>query len=225
MLCLTSCRSALLPVVGRSFHPLPLFPPPSAVTSLTLSFHTLLHVLRVVHWLLLQQAPLSPLLALSVEVVQISIGPVLHIHVAILLWSALAQCLSVDAIVLCVLLRIPGRDPAEAVFESTYVASRSRSCPRCVWLRASWSVGTSRRRHAMLLDPSACLVEPSCCRWSSSPSRACAGSIKNVRRRVRSPLACREALLKVVSLLRAARSELLCRCRRFIATASSTPLA
>ena len=94
---------------------------------------------------------------------------------------------------LCVLLRILGRDPAEAVFESTYVASRSRSCPRCVWLRASWSGGTSRRRHAMLLDRSACL--PSCCWWSSSPSRACAGSIKNVRRRVRSPLACREALL------------------------------
>ena len=38
-------------------------------------------------------------------------------------------------------------DSTKAVSESAYV-TRSRSCPRCVWVRASWSVGNSRRRHA-----------------------------------------------------------------------------
>ena len=53
---------------------------------------------------------------------------------------------------------------------------------------------------------------------SSAPSRACAGRMKHVRRRVRSLLAKahREAMLKVLSLLRAARSELLCRCRLWL---------
>ena len=30
------------------------------------------------------------------------------------------------------------------------IIARSRSCLRCAWLRASWSVGTSRRRHARI---------------------------------------------------------------------------
>ena len=47
---------------------------------------------------------------------------------------------------LCFPLRPPGCSPAEALFESAY-DTRARSCPRCVWLCASWSVGTSRRRH------------------------------------------------------------------------------
>ena len=88
----------------------------------------------------------------------------------------------------------------------------SRSCLHCVRQRASWSVGTSQRRHA-------CSDGPVCVSGGRH--------IKHVRRRVRSPLANarREALLKVLSLLRAARPELLCRCclcRRFAATASST---
>ena len=41
-----------------------------------------------------------------------------------------------DAIVLSVLPRLPGRDPAEAVFQSTQMESRSRIGHRCVWLRA-----------------------------------------------------------------------------------------
>ena len=46
-------------------------------------------------------------------------------------------------------LRTPGRAPAEALFESAY-DPRSRSCPRYVWLCASWSVGTSRRRRVRI---------------------------------------------------------------------------
>ena len=51
-------------------------------------------------------------------------------------------------------------------------------------------------------------------------SRACAARTKHVGRRVWSPLtnAHREALLKVLSLLRAASPELLCRSRRLTAT-------
>ena len=46
-------------------------------------------------------------------------------------------------------LRPPSCSPAEALLESAY-DTRSRSCLRCVWLCASWSVGTSRRRHVRI---------------------------------------------------------------------------
>ena len=42
-----------------------------------------------------------------------------------------------------------GCSPAEALFVSAY-DTRSRSFHRCVWLCASWSVGTSRRRHVRI---------------------------------------------------------------------------
>ena len=62
--------------------------------------------------------------------------------------------------------------------------------------RDSWSVGTSRRRHAC--ESGGAL----CCRWTlaSALSRACAGHIKHVRR---------HRCLKSFSLLRAAHSEVL----------------
>ena len=44
---------------------------------------------------------------------QISVAPVVHVHVAVLLWSALAEGLNVDAIELCVrFLRLPSLGPA-----------------------------------------------------------------------------------------------------------------
>ena len=78
-------------------------------------------------------------------------------------------------------LRPPGCSPAEALFEGAY-DTRSRSCPLCKWLRASWSVGTSRRRHvrihhvwwSLLL-----LVEPFCsypCSRKPAPGTSSAAS-------------------------------------------------
>ena len=46
-------------------------------------------------------------------------------------------------------LRPPGCSSTETLFESAY-HTRSRSCLRCVWLCASESVGTSRRRHVRI---------------------------------------------------------------------------
>ena len=68
----------------------------------------------------------------------------------------------------------------------------------------------------VLIDGSARLVGPC--------SRACASRITLDRRRVRSPLASvrREALLKVIVLLRTARSERLCCSCRLTATAPAT---
>ena len=93
-------------------------------------------------------------------------------------WSALAEGLSVDAIVLCVrFVRLPGHDPAES--ESR--GSRSRNCPRCVlpWFGFACSASASRPRSGrsfgcvphgrwalldadilIMVDQSACLVEP-----------------------------------------------------------------
>ena len=44
--------------------------------------------------------------------------------------------------------------------------TRSRSCPRCVWLCASWSVGTSRHRH-VLIDRPVIMSGGACCCWQS----------------------------------------------------------
>ena len=81
---------------------------------------------------------------------------------------------------------------------------------RCVWLRVSWSVGTSRCRHVMLINHSACLVEPFVVKEALLllPVREQAASTTSSAASGR-----REAfLLKVLSLLlRAARSQLLCR--------------
>ena len=52
---------------------------------------------------------------------------------------------------LSVPLRPPGSTPAEA-----QVVATLRSCRRCAWPRASWSVGST----LALIDRSACLVEP-----------------------------------------------------------------
>ena len=47
---------------------------------------------------------------------QSSVAPVVHVRVAVLLWSALVEGLSVDAIVLCVrFVRLPGVHPAESL--------------------------------------------------------------------------------------------------------------
>ena len=58
--------------------------------------------------------------------------------------SPLTESLSVDAIVLCVFrFGLRGALPPKLSVDATL-----RSCRRCAWLRASWSVGTSRRRDA-----------------------------------------------------------------------------
>ena len=94
----------------------------------------------------------------------------------------------------------------------------------CVWLRASWSVGTSRRRHVIADWPVFMSGGALCFWWSLCSSRACAvpaASTTDVAsgRRSRIPIArpCRKSCRS-----RAASSELLCRCRRITATASGT---
>ena len=132
------CGSALLSPALRDFsrHATFLVRAPFFRALVIDKLFALLHVLLVVHSLAVASAIITLLLrALS----QSQIASVVHMHIAILLWSTLAECLSVDAIALCVLLRLPERDPVEAVFESTCTASRSRSCSRCVWLCAKWS--------------------------------------------------------------------------------------
>ena len=86
-----------------------------------------------------------------------------------------------------------------------------RSCRRCVWLSASWSLGTSRRRHAPI-DRPVYMSGGACYCWSLVllPCLCCTRS-KHVQRHVRSLLAIvphREALWKVFCS-RAAHSELL----------------
>ena len=163
------------------------------------------------------------------------------LSVAIHLRSALAEGLSVDAILLCVrCVRLPGVRTAECfeVVSTTLesaIVTRSCSCPRCVFAPAAVSTACGCVPHGQwapldadtpaLIDRSARLVEPCvadgafffcsfpCLR---RPDQACPAP---------TPLsvnAHRKASLKVLSLLRATRSELLCRCRRFTATAPST---
>ena len=106
-------------------------------------FHVLLrtpvHELRVVCWLLHQ-------------VVQSSVVPA--VFVANLPWSALAEGLSMDAIVLRVLLRLLGCSPAKAWSSDAPVRPRlSVLTPAAVpaaWLRVLWSAGTSRRSHVLI---------------------------------------------------------------------------
>ena len=64
-----------------------------------------------------------------------------------------------------------------------------RSCRRCVWLCASWSAGTSRRRHARI-DRSVYMSGGACFCWSHVllPCLCCPRS-KHVQRRVWSLLA------------------------------------
>ena len=97
--------------------------------------------------------------------------------------------------------------------------------PLLRWPCASWSVGTSRLRHACTDRPVSMsggalfLLMEQC-----APSRACAGRTEHVRHRVRLPFTSshREALLKVLCS-RGTRSEPLCRFRRFTPTVSAPP--
>ena len=73
---------------------------------------------------------------------------VLHLSSGFALLGFLRTCTRLLWIVVLP-LRPPGCSPAEALFESAY-DTHSCSCPRCVWLCASWSVGTSRRRHVRI---------------------------------------------------------------------------
>ena len=66
-----------------------------------------------------QHHSLLSLRALRVEVVQSSVAVAVHVHVAIVLWSTLAQGLSVDAIVRCVLLRSASGSRSRRIFESS----------------------------------------------------------------------------------------------------------
>ena len=100
-----------------------------------------------------------------------------------------------------------------------------RSCHRCVWLRALWPVGTSRRRHTCTVDRSACLVEPLCSWWSPfcSFSSLCRPHQAQPMPRVVAAGECPSRGLVEGFVLRAARSELLCCSCRLTATARATP--
>ena len=113
-----------------------------------LVYRTVLYVLRLVCWI--DRTTVLSLRAPRVKVCDLS---------AQLLWFAstsflaLANGSSMTSIVLRVLcfgvrVYVPPK-----LFEFC--------SHRCVWPCASWSVGTSRHRHArFLIDPSTCLVQP-----------------------------------------------------------------